>query len=365
MHGNSNVEYASGYLLFHRQAMLMAQPFDTATFRFTGDAVPIAEQLQYNDARSRAMFSVSKNGVLIYQGGEELQGKFAFFDRAGNRLSLLDMKYPRSGRLSHDGKRIAYVFLDNQNRQSDIWLHEISGGRSSRFTFDMSNDNTPFWSPSDDSVVFSSNRKSKFDLYIKSSNGTGTEELLLKSDFDKYVTDWSLDGKYLTYTSFANPKTKADLWLLPFSGNRTPIPFLQTEFREGGGCFSPDGKWIVYQSDESGRNEIYVRAIDGSAGKWQISINGGQNNRWSRDGKTIFFQSLDRKEMSAAIRIVQSSIVVDSVRTLFDFESRGIVGALSDVSQDGQKFLAVVTELRQASPPITLVLNWDEELKKK
>ncbi|MFN0159243.1 MAG: protein kinase domain-containing protein [Bacteroidota bacterium] len=364
MRGNSNVEYASGYLLFHRQAMLMAQPFDTATFRFTGDAVPIAEQLQYNDGRSRAMFSVSNNGVLIYQSGEEQQTKFAFFDRAGNRLSLLDTKWPREGRLSHDGKKIAYRFFDLQNRQNDIWLYEINGGRSSRFTFDPANEAGPFWSPYDDSVVFSSNRNGKVDLYIKSANGTGTEQLLVKSDDGKFVTDWSLDGKYLTYSALSNQKTKWDLWLLPLSGDRTPVPFLQTEFAEGGGTFSPDGKWIAYQSDESGKGEVYVRALDGTAGKWGISINGGNAPRWSRDGKTIFFNAA-RKAMGAAVRVVQSAIVVDSVRALFDYESRGISGGIQDVSGDGQKFLFMVTELHQTSPPITLVINWNEELKKK
>lgn len=364
MLGNSNVEYASGYLLFHRQAMLMAQPFDTSTFRLTGDAVPIAEQLQYNDGRSRAIFSASKNGVLIYQTGEEQQSKFAFFDRAGNRLNVLDTKWPREGKLSHGGKYIAYRFFDLQNRQNDIWLYEISGGRSSRFTFDLANDASPFWSPHDDSVVFSSDRSGKANLYIKSANGTGTEQLLLKSDDGKWVSDWSTDGNYLTFTSFGNPKTKSDLWLLPMTGNRTPVPFLQTEFSEWGGSFSPDRKWIAYTSDESGRNEVYVRALDGTAGKWGISINGGNIFRWSRDGKTIFFV-FARVAMAASVRVVQSAIVVDSVRTLFDFESRGISGGLQSVGADGQTFLARVTESRQTSPPITLVVNWNEELKKK
>jgi serine/threonine protein kinase/dipeptidyl aminopeptidase/acylaminoacyl peptidase len=364
VHGNSNVEYASGYLLFHRQAMLMAQPFDTVTFRFTGDAVPIAENLQYNAGRSRAMFSVSNDGVLIYQTGEEQQTKFAFFDRAGNRLSLLDAKWPRAGKLSHDGKKIAYRFFDITNRQNDVWLYEINGGRSTRFTFDLGSDGSAFWSPHDDSVVFSSDRNKKIDLFIKSANGTGTEQLLVKSDDNKYVTDWSLDGKYLTYSALSNQKTKWDLWLLPLTGDRIPIPFLQTEFAEGAGTFSPDGKWIAYTSNESGKNEVYVRRLDGTAGKWGVSINGGNTLRWSRDGKTIFFGNAG-KAMAASVRVVQSAIVVDSVRTLFDFESRGISGGIEDVSEDGQRFLALVTEARQTSPPITLVLNWNEELKKK
>ncbi|MEK7855759.1 MAG: hypothetical protein AAB288_06690, partial [Acidobacteriota bacterium] len=293
MHGNSNVEYASGYLLFHRQLTLMAQPFDTTTLRFTGDAVPIAEQLQYSALRSRAMYSVSGNGVLIFLGGEEQQGKFALFDQTGKRTSLLAMKFPRGGRLSHDGKRVAYTFIDDEFRQADTWLYEIDGGRSTRFTFEPSIENSPLWSPHDDSIVFSSNRSGKGDLYIKSSNGTGTETLLHKSDLDKQSSDWMMDGSCILFHSFNSPKTKSDIWILPLTGERKARPFLQTEFREQAGAFSPDGKWIAYMSDESGRFEIYVRAFDGSSGKRQISLNGGGGPRWSRDGKNIFFQSPD------------------------------------------------------------------------
>jgi hypothetical protein len=143
-----------------------------------------------------------------------------------------------------------------------------------------------------------------------------------------------------------------------------PIPFLQTEFAEGAGSFSPDGRWIAYNSDESGKNEVYVRRLDGTAGKWGVSVNGGNQPKWSRDGKTIFFQNAG-KAMAAAVREVQSAIVVDSLQTLFDFESRGITGGIQAVSADGQKFLTLVTEIHQTSPPITLVVNWDEELNKK
>ena len=206
---------------------------------------------------------------------------------------------------------------------------------------------------------------SRFDLYIKGTEGTTPERLLLKTDRDKYVTGWSADGRYLTFTTTADPKTKADLWLLPLFGDRQPVSVARTEFRETSGSFSPDARWIAYQSDETGRFEIYARPLDGSAGKSGVSVNGGSSPIWSRDGKTVYFMSIDRKEMAASVRFVKETLIVDAIRPLFGLESRDIIGALQDVDGSGTRFLAIVSDVHRVSPPITLVLNWDEELKKK
>jgi Tol biopolymer transport system component len=201
------------------------------------------------------------------------------------------------------------------------------------------------------------------DLFVKSANGTSNEDLLLETNLDKYVSDWSRDGRFLAVTTAGDPKTKFDLWLLPLTGDRNLVSFLRTEFSEGGATFSPDTRWLAYQSDETGRFEIYVRLVDGTGGKRQVSINGGSNARWLPDGKGIVFSSADRKFMIATIRASEETFAVDSIGVLFDYESRGIVGNVEDVSPDGKTFIARVTELRQASLPITLVMNWDEELK--
>jgi Tol biopolymer transport system component len=253
---------------------------------------------------------------------------------------------------------------DDQSRTADIWIHDIASGRDSRFTFDEAIDRNSFWSPDDASVVFSSSRGRRADLYIKNSNGTDAEQLLLATDEDKFVNDWSRDGKTIAFHTTGNAKTKADLWLLPLAGDRKPVPFLRTEFRELNGTFSPDGRWIAYQSDETAQFQVYVRALDGSAGKWQISIDGGGGPTWSADGKTIFFQSASRQLMAASVRIVNSTPVVDSIRTMFDFDAHGVIGFLTDMSRDGKRCLAIVGESRQTVPPITMVVNWDEELKK-
>jgi Tol biopolymer transport system component len=187
---------------------------------------------------------------------------------------------------------------------------------------------------------------------------------MLKTDRDKYVTDWSRDGRMLTFFTTGDMNSKMDLWLLPLDGDRKPVPFLQTEFREGRGTFSPDGRWIAYQSDETSRWEIYVRAIDGSPGKWQVSIDGGVLPTWSSDGRRIFFLSTDRKYKAAAVRTAGGAIAVDSIRTMFDLDSRSVIGGIHDITRDGKNILAIVGSSRQTTPPITMVVNWDEELRK-
>jgi Tol biopolymer transport system component len=167
------------------------------------------------------------------------------------------------------------------------------------------------------------------------------------------------------FNSGGDPRTKNDVWVLPFIGERKPIPVAQTEFNELMGSFSPDGRWVVYQSDETGRMEIYAQLLDGSGGKIRISANGARRPMWRTDGE-IFFSSMDRKLHVANIRTTASSLEVKNVTSLFDYESRSIVpNWVDDVSYDGKQFLAIVTESKQTSVPITLVVNWNEETKKK
>ena len=148
---------------------------------------------------------------------------------------------------------------------------------------------------------------------------------------------------------------------------REPFPFLQTEFNERGAVFSPDGRWIAYQSDESGQNEIYIRPFPGPGGKWQVSTKGGTRPRWRGDGKELFFVAPDLKGMSAEIKTNDATVTVGLERPLFQFGSFigfGITRSLYDVSSDGQKFLVETTQGDVFSVPVTLVVNWLDELKK-
>ncbi|MDH3253328.1 MAG: hypothetical protein OEM41_11085, partial [Ignavibacteria bacterium] len=361
VHAASNMALASGRLLFLRQENLVAQPLNTGTFELEDEAVPIAEQVVYSALRSKGIFSVSENGMLLYQSGAEQESHLAWFDRQGRKLSNVgDKTSLYVGQLSADGKKIVLDSFDRQSKNTDVWLYDLTRGATTRFTYDQATDVIPLWSPDDKTIVFSSDRKGHNDLYRKNANGTGTEEVVWESNLNKFATAWSADGKYLSVSVTGDPKTKWDIWILPMTGDRTPVKFLQTEFSEWVGSFSPDSRWIVYMSNESGRYEVYVRSFQGEGGKWQISTSGGDSPWWSRDGKKIYFAA-GARFMEADVNAIGSTFQAGTPRMVFELESGQI--DFRDITPDGQRILLNVTS-GQTAAPVTLVTHWDMDAKK-
>lgn len=376
MTAKGNVVYASGYLIYLRDKALMAQPFDAGKLETSGDAIPIAEPVEYDLGYNRAVFSVSQNGMLIYQSSSTQLGlQLEWFDRTGRSLGTIAPPAEYWGTsLSPDGKRIVFSVYDYQSRNRDIWIYDTARGLKTRFTFDPASDESPVWSPDGSRIVFSSARRGHYDLFQKTTSGAGVEEVLLESPQPKLPSDWSSDGRFILYIE---SRAKDNLWILPLEGDRKPFVFLQTEFNEELAQFSPDVRWISYLSDESGNWEVYVRPFIGADGqptinqsrKWQVSTNGvgniaGACIKWNRNGKELFYLSNNNKLMAAEIKASGSTFDVGAVRPLFEVKAKGGV-SFCDVTADGQKFLIGIQVGGQSVPPLTLVTNWDAELKKK
>ena len=188
--------------------------------------------------------------------------------------------------------------------------------------------------------------------------------MLLESDQLKSPNDWSSDGSFLLFRS-NDPQTGFDLWVPPLSGDKRPFPFLKTSFAEREGQFSPDSKWVAYQSNESGQFEIYVQPFPGPGGKLQISSNGGAQPRWNRNGKEIFYVSLDSKMMAAPVRLSPDGQSLETGTPVALFPVRIAGGPLPGrnkqqyaVSSDGQRFLVNLAVDEGAASPITLIYNW-------
>jgi Tol biopolymer transport system component len=360
-----------GWLLFTRAGALLAQRLDLARGQLTGDPVTVADAVAHGGISLASAFSVSAAGPIAYRSGSSGRRQLLWFDRSGKALESMGAPDTNlSGpRLSPDGRRVA-VWRTVQDNQ-DIWM--LDGPRFSRFTFDRRSDRWPIWSPDGSSIVFESDRrKGSFDLYLKASNNAANEQPLLESDISKFATDWSRDGRFLLYYSI-DPQTSRDLWVLPMKGDRKPFVFLKTSFNEAYGAFSPDGRWVAYQSDESGRNEVYVRPFAktsepsaGSArGEWQVSTSGGAHPRWRSDGKELYYIAPDGKMMAAPIRVRGETLEPGTPVPLFPTR---IVGGGSDittppqydVSRDG-RFL--INTLLDEAAPITLIQNWSPPAK--
>jgi Tol biopolymer transport system component len=217
------------------------------------------------------------------------------------------------------------------------------------------------WSPDGKYVAYTSVREGEFGFYRRAADGSGIEETLLPgTDYVRYLNDWSPDGKFLVFQD--NRSGAPSVLLLALSGEGNPRPLLQSPAVRS--SFSPDGKWLAYGSFETGNLNVYVVPLFGSGGKWQVSSGGGDFPRWSRDGKELFYLSLDGKLMAAEIKTSGSSLAIGAARQLFATRAyRSQVGSY-DVTADGQRFI-LAYERGQPNEVLTLVVNWDAELKKK
>ena len=144
---------------------------------------------------------------------------------------------------------------------------------------------------------------------------------------------WSADGGSLLYmlTGGGGP----DLWVKSMTGDGAPGPFLATPFREMWSAFSPDGRWVAYTSDESGRNEIYVRPFlasgdprqsgpkQATGGQWQVSAAGGGMPVWRRDSRELYFLSPTGEMMAAPIAVTGATLEPGAVVRLFQTRNLG------------------------------------------
>jgi Tol biopolymer transport system component len=370
---DTNAVYAPpGYLLFVREGTLFGQRFDAAQLQLAGEPVHIAEQVQFNNWTHRGHFSVSDTGVLVYYSpaAGEQNAQLGWFDRAGKSLGLVGERavssYARAS-LSPNEKRVAFGLRDPREGFYNLWLLDLVRGTNSRFTSNPANDFVPIWSPDGSHIVWWG-REDPAGLYQKVTNGTGQDELLLKSDLSPVPTDWSADGRFIIYQQ-SGPKKKWDLWVLPLDGERKPSVFLQTEFNETDARFSPDVKWLAYTSDLSGSNEVYVQDFPAAGGKWTISTKGGRLPRWRSNGKELFYISADEKLMAVAVKR-SASFEAGAPKVLFDLasvrrlRSDFIFFGDYNVTTDGQRFLLRISPDEAAPTQINVVVNWTADVKK-
>ena len=371
---SSNAAYvAPGYLLFMQNGSLMAQRFDADRLQITGEAFAVANQVEFLSSVARAIYSVSENGTLVYQSGSGATfSQLAWFDRGGKQLNTLGTpaRYANP-RLSPDGKRVATDIDDPQSSNTDIWLIEATHQVAYRFTFDSGQDEAPLWSHDGSHVLWLSDRGGKNGFYLKASNGSEIEEsppvpVGVSLSFASAPSDWSSDGRFLLYTDLHEGDV-LHLWVLRMSGDQKPYRFLAGTSADVEGQFSPDGHWVAYSSNESGRWQVYVAPFPGPGGRYQISLGGGQQPRWRRDGKELFFLSPDRKLMAVPVK-TGSAFVFGAPKALFATLAHEPITAEEfftyDVSPDGQRFLINANAEQKDIRPVDILLNWSSQLKK-
>jgi serine/threonine protein kinase len=366
---SSRMEYAdSGYLLYVKDGTLLAHPFDAGKAEFTGEPLPVAENVSTSGVNFQGRFSVSKNGILTYWVGQTSTiRRLVWTDRAGKELEEIGEPGTYTDPvLSPDGRHLLVAIQDPRNDTDDLWIKDLERGTTSRFTFDPADEDGGVWSPDGTRIVFTSDRSGNSDMYLKQASGAGDPVLFHANGFPSAVSDWSRDGKWIIASQFMPSGNRLDVLAFPASGAGDSVAVARTTFHEFDGQLSPEGRWIAYASMESGQWEVYVQAFPDAQGKWQVSTQGGSNPQWRDDGKEIYYLAPDNRIM-AVDAAGDETFRAGVPQALFRAQIAGSPFSLNRyrVVDNGQRLLLRLGTGSGSIPPITVVKNWAAELEER
>ncbi len=356
---------SSGQLIYQSDIgvdELWALPFSLSSWHAEGEAFPITQ--------NGSGPTVATDQTLVYLDGlgQQLQ-QLGWFDRAGEKIG--EIGSPQFGNrfpeLSPHDQRVAVSTLEGGNR--DVWIWEVSRGVKNRLTFSEATERAAVWSPTGAELAFMSNRTGNYNIFLRKADGSDEPRPLAAGPHNEFATDWSQDGRYLVYGD-RDPETGIDIRYLERKGDGADWeqhPYLQTPYREINAKLSPDGRLVVYQSNESGRDEIYVRPFPEGGGRTAVSTDGGTQPRWSTDGTEIFY--VEGSTLVAVQVSTRPDFSVGSVTRLFEHRALTPQSAWPfpryDVSADGRRFIlpALVDEEAEQEVQIRVVQNWYEEFR--
>jgi Tol biopolymer transport system component len=359
---NARVSYAEPGFLFivGDDGALLARRFDASRLEIGGEVMPVARRVAVSSVLD-ASFAVG-GATLVYAEANAGLSQLTWFDRSGRASGTVGSAAQHMGvRLSPDGTRAAVIRLDPSVNTPDLWLIDVERGAESRFTFRPQIDLSPVWSPDGTRVTFSSKsdmNRLEFQVFERSTAGGADERPLFVSEDSTHPEDWSPDGRFLVYSTNP-PAYNNDLKLLRLSDRRT-TPLIASRFSEYEGRVSPDGHWLAYTSEESGRPEVYVRAFPEGTSSVVISIGGGSEASWRRDGQELFYIAPDGGVMAAALTLsggIKASRPAELFRAPISPERRQN-GTRYAASADGQRFLIPVAVGAPPQTTLTVMLNW-------
>jgi Tol biopolymer transport system component len=360
--GDTGSYVPTGHLVYVQPAtgMLVAVTFDVTRLQ-VGASAPVAVAQGILPGGEGAHYTVSGNGLLAYVAGRSDfdDRTLVWVDRTGKTEPVnAPARSYEIPQVSPDGLQVAFM---TSGATFDVWVYNFARGSATKLTSEGSNQ-FPIWSPDGKRLTYRATRAGTRNIFWRMADGSATEVRLTTGEESHAPGSWSPNGQVLLFT---DAKVGRDILALSLR-DRKVQPFLQTRSSEAAPRFSPDGRWVAYVSDESGREEIYVRPYPGPGGRWPISTDGGTEPLWNPRGRELFYRK-GNKLMAVDIAF-QPTPVAGTPRLLFtgDFLPASTPVPNYDVAGDGRRFLMVQPSAREkaASTQITVVVNWFDELRR-
>ncbi len=354
----------SGQLLYvRRDGTALVTGFDLERLEVRGQGTPVMNGVQVGNGY--ALLAASSTGTLVYvRGGANSSLNMAVRVTSAGAATPIDTAWygaSSSLALSPDGGRVA-LGMGARVGDLNIWIKQLDRGPVTRLSFG-GRDRRPSWSPDGRTVAFIRDTGTTSIVMARAADGSSPDRLLARIAVQPQEIVWSPDGNWLVLRTDNATTGAGDLIGVRLTGDTTPVPLVASPFTELTPAISPDGRWLAYASNESGNLELYVRPFPNtSTARWQVSVNGGSEPRWSRDGKTLFF--LDgAKRMNAAHLNGGAEFGVSGVDVLFDASGFRLDGFHQsfDVTPDGRFiFLSPRRENgAETIPRVVWVEHWE------
>ena len=306
--------------------------------------------------------AMSSGGLLLYAGGPK-GGRFRWVDRAGKTIDVLsEPDSYTSFRLSPDGKRFVATRGEGGPANS-LWVMAMDRRVFSLFTpkSPLAVNQAAVWSNDGQTVLFNQGGL----VFRKNITASGEGERIADWGLRR-VCDWS--GGYVLYERY-DPETKRDLWVAPLTADgrltegAQPKPYLHGTFSEWHGRFSPEpsARWVAYQSDETGRNEIYIASFPDARRRLQVTSGGGTFPQWGADGRELFYLSGEGMLTVVGLRNGSEGLELSSPQSLFPMAARSYIASPFEIAPDGKRIL--VNEAEQ-NTELDVVVNWPLLLRK-
>jgi len=348
---------------------VMAVPVDAGSKKVTGNPIPVHDPVSVEAAlNGNSGIFVSNGGGMVTSAGGAL-GRLVWVSREGRREAILPA--PRNFafvRLSPDERRLAVVVDDGRR---DVWIYDRTLSTFSRVT-SAGTVTSVEWSGDGSHVLFTAaGEDGGLAVWSQPASGGVQAKKLFQHKASTTMATLSPDGRSLLVNAI-----NVDTWaVLRVSLDSAAVAhtYLASNSNAHAPQFSPDGKWVALVSDESGRDEVYVRSFPDPSAKVQISVAGGEEPIWSRDGSRLYYREgatliAARTAFSPAFALLGRDTVVAAPKGV-NGQDQGISAAFSYFSGsyqptgDGRRVLAIVPD--NTDFQLVISPNWVTELRRR